>query len=739
MTITGKCDTCRSRKVKCDEQKPQCGACRKRDRDCIYLFGKASAFVLEDPTQLSKHGRPKVAPVIYPIECTHEPGITPSPLSCSPPYTSLTLRQSKGRDADKGQGVFMTLSGLPRDRAKVMKKTTAQQRRKLQIHLNELDATIRGTTRHFLPSKTALATRYVNLLGSRPPEMQPFAILGSWVESLPSRIGRTAAVDLAVEYLIESFNVSEAMIASRTSVYDNDVYLEMTSPASVPKDSPATFRASVALMHVYIQVPRLICLVRHASNYPEDSLTLTAAMSLAEALWELIPGKLMREIVHSCITIVDVPPYPEIADIIPDSYHFDSIENSTVISRFWKLQVTLSGIIQTLYQRYPAECVSSQLPPLSVVENTDADAATELARCIHWAFTICPSLPLVPLRIYTTFQVSVGAWCRIVQRITASNRSPPPYPDPFPSVTTYFDDQLFRAKRMEQFVADKSNLVHELWNIPRVNKRFFRSAAIDMAGGPIPDWMPIRITFDTEDGSIVMRMELDAQDENEVPISTGNKRTPSREGFSEWVSEYSASVLMHADILEWYWKATGGAFRAMRDWTCEILGLQRAGDKVYQGYIGRGCIKCTACTSGLAQRQRVREFGRYYFFGCIAMNLAGLAEFILGNSKAMANFFFMSTFRVNVFFTLKFFGLIMIFSFIAISDLRISHAATEADVEHINKLLHFAGGFGFSGLVCDWYLVILTACEAAGILCPLPVLNLRSEVFLKKEPNANIE
>ncbi|KAL5404243.1 hypothetical protein PMIN03_009285 [Paraphaeosphaeria minitans] len=604
MTITGKCDTCRSRKVKCDEQKPQCGACRKRDRDCIYLFGKASAFVLEDPTQLSKHGRPKVAPVIYPIECTHEPGITPSPLSCSPPYTSLTLRQSKGRDADKGQGVFMTLSGLPRDRAKVMKKTTAQQRRKLQIHLNELDATIRGTTRHFLPSKTALATRYVNLLGSRPPEMQPFAILGSWVESLPSRIGRTAAVDLAVEYLIESFNVychpnssarrtalaikaraikelqlavrnertrrsydtavatkihfmaevfmgiknlyhaihaaglsdilqdgplsdadehhfwsfldnayfddvSEAMIASRTSVYDNDVYLEMTSPASVPKDSPATFRASVALMHVYIQVPRLICLVRHASNYPKDSLTLTAAMSLAEALWELIPGKLMREIVHSCITIVDVPPYPEIADIIPDSYHFDSIENSTVISRFWKLQVTLSGIIQTLYQRYPAECVSSQLPPLSVVENTDADAATELARCIHWAFTICPSLPLVPLRIYTTFQVSVGAWCRIVQRITASNRSPPPYPDPFPSVTTYFDDQLFRAKRMEQFVADKSNLVHELWNIPRVNKRFFRSAAIDMAGGPIPDWMPIRITFDTEDGSIVMRMEYD--------------------------------------------------------------------------------------------------------------------------------------------------------------------------------------------------------------------------------------
>ncbi|OAG02307.1 uncharacterized protein CC84DRAFT_1262264 [Paraphaeosphaeria sporulosa] len=604
MTITGKCDTCRSRKVKCDEQRPKCGACRKRDRDCTYSFGKASAFVLEDPTQLSKHGRPKVAPVIYPLEGAQEPGITSSPLSRLPPSTSLVLRQSTSRYADTGQGVFVTLSVLPRDRAKVTKKTTSQQRRKLQIHLNELDATIRGTPRQFLPSQTALAARYVNLLGSRPPEMQPFAILGSWVESLPSRIGKTTAVDLAVEYLIESFNVycnpdhsahrtalatkaraikelqlavrdektrrsydtavatklhfmaevfmgiknlyhaihaaglsdilqdgpltdaddhhfwsfldnayfddvSEAMVASRTSVYDNDAYLEMTSPAVIPKDSPATFRASIALMHVYIQVPRLICLVRHASNYPEDSLTLAAAVALAETLWELIPDEVMQEVIQSCITIVDVPPSPEIADIIPDSYYFDSIENSTVVSRFWKLQVVLSGIIQTLYQKYPAECASSRLPPLSVVEKIDADAATELARCIHWAFTICPSLPLVPLRIYTTFQVSVGAWCRIIQRISASNRSPPPYPDPFPSVTAYFDEQLSRAKRMEQFVADKSNLVHELWNIPHVNKRFLRSASIDMAGGPVPDWMPIRIKFDTEDGAMVMRMEYD--------------------------------------------------------------------------------------------------------------------------------------------------------------------------------------------------------------------------------------
>ncbi|KAJ4346002.1 hypothetical protein N0V95_005785 [Ascochyta clinopodiicola] len=183
--------------------------------------------------------------------------------------------------------------------------------------------------------------------------------------------------------------------------------------------------------------------------------------------------------------------------------------------------------------------------------------------------------------------------------------------------------------------------------------------------------------------------------------------------------------------------------------------------------------------------------GDYYFFGCIAMNLAGIAEFILGNTFPMAVFliygshwgslaytqdpihqtttpfaelggangaaynssqgfhnvtmaiasfvFFMGTFRVNVFFTLTFFGLIMLFSFIAAADFRVAHATTEADVAHIGKLLHIAGGFGFIGLVCGWYLAILTACEAVGIPCPLPILDLSSKVFPKKDAAKNGE
>ncbi|KAF1979036.1 hypothetical protein BU23DRAFT_448317 [Bimuria novae-zelandiae CBS 107.79] len=609
MTRTGKCDTCRSRKVKCDEQRPKCGACSKRDRECTYSFGKVSAFVAEDPTQLSKHGKPKVAPAVYPLEASHEPDVSPTPIT-SPSTslnllssTALPLRQNTGRDAESGDGVFMTLSIPTHEKSKVWKRATAQQRKKLQLHLNQLqDATALLAPRQFVTSQTALASRYLHLLGSWPAHEQPFAILGTWTESMPARIGKSSAVDLAVEYLINSLDVyrepsfsghrtalvtkaralkelqlaigdektrrsydvaiatkihmmaeifmgiknlyhaihaaglgdilqtgpvtdiddehywsfldttyiddvSEAMVASRTSIYDNRFYLEMTDPTTVAPDASDTFRVSVAMMHVYIQLPRLVCLVRHATNFPEDARTLASAVALAENLWSLVPSDIMQNIIQRCVTSVNAPPSSKIADIIPNSYHFNSVQNCMLISRFWRLKTCLSGPIQTLYQNFPAECASSLLPPLPIVEKTDVDAATELARCIRYALTICPSLPLIPLRVYTCFQISLGGWYRQIQRLTTSINALPPEADP--SVTAYLNEQLSRAQRMEQFVADGSNAVHDIWRIQRVNKRFLRAAAVDMAGGPIPGWMPIRVKFENEDGDMVMKMEYE--------------------------------------------------------------------------------------------------------------------------------------------------------------------------------------------------------------------------------------
>lgn len=98
--------------------------------------------------------------------------------------------------------------------------------------------------------------------------------------------------------------------------------------------------------------------------------------------------------------------------------------------------------------------------------------------------------------------------------------------------------------------------------------------------------------------------------------------------------------------------------------------------------------------------------------------------------RALVSFtIFIATFRVNAFFTLTFFGLIGLFSGIAAADFYVPHVTDAAGLAHVEHLLNIAGGFGFIGLVCGWYLAIITSCAAVGIPCPLPVFDLSHIVF----------
>ena len=87
------------------------------------------------------------------------------------------------------------------------------------------------------------------------------------------------------------------------------------------------------------------------------------------------------------------------------------------------------------------------------------------------------------------------------------------------------------------------------------------------------------------------------------------------------------------------------------------------------------------------------------------------------------------TLRVNVLFTLVFIGLVFLFAFIAAADFAVPSATTPADLEHIAHLLKIGGSFGMLGVICGWYLAILTVMEAVGLPCPLPVFDLSSKVF----------
>jgi hypothetical protein len=243
MTITGKCDVCRARKVKvsiisfayihhkppslrssltvpshrltdtkfyqCDEEKPKCGACRKKDRQCSYSYGKVTTFVAEDPLQLSKHGKPASASSLSSVLTwtDSDPGSSrfnsPSSNSTSPDDLQVTTTKTANDD----KGVYMTLSYPSRQGSTSVRKRTAQERKKLQNHLNRLRGSSELTLYRPSSPESTLAARYLDILGPRSLKDQPFVMLGSWIETIPSRIGLSPVVDLALEYFADSFAV----------------------------------------------------------------------------------------------------------------------------------------------------------------------------------------------------------------------------------------------------------------------------------------------------------------------------------------------------------------------------------------------------------------------------------------------------------------------------------------------------------------------------------------------------
>jgi hypothetical protein len=193
----------------CDQEKPKCGACRKRDRQCLYSYGRVTAFVAEDPVYLTKHGKSNGASVVRPLSTSADDNSATS-TSHSPSSDSTSsddLRMTTAKAASDDKGVFMTLTIMSKHEPKSVRKRTAQQRKKLQDHLNRLRWSPELTLHRLVSPESTLAARYIDILGPRALKDQPLAILGSWVETIPSRIGSSSVVDLALEYFTDTFAV----------------------------------------------------------------------------------------------------------------------------------------------------------------------------------------------------------------------------------------------------------------------------------------------------------------------------------------------------------------------------------------------------------------------------------------------------------------------------------------------------------------------------------------------------
>lgn len=212
---------------------------------------------------------------------------------------------------------------------------------------------------------------------------------------------------------------------------------------------------------------------------------------------------------------------------------------------------------------------------------------------------------------------------------------------------------------------------------------------------------------------------------------------------------------------------------------------KRLGNPTLLGVLGflipyTSTIFCLLQFKGSDSTSTVSVSGSYYFLGGIAMNIAGICEFILGNTfpfvvfiiygchwvnlgytgdpahalvaaygvdgatskaynsgqghyavvMALVSFIFLlGSLRTNVPFVLVFFTLVFLFAFIAAANYQVGYNPTPEGLSYAAKLLRVGGGFGFVASIMGWYLAIITVCASTGVPCPLPIFDLSQKVF----------
>lgn len=251
--------------------------------------------------------------------------------------------------------------------------------------------------------------------------------------------------------------VIEATFMGRPSNFDNDFYLAATLFGSSSQSPPTIHSASMSLMHCWIQIPRLVCLVRQARSCSDIS-TRASAVSLAESLWTLDQVAITAEYFTATTEIVPLPAGQDISDIVPESLHFDSVYSLILLTRYWMFQVYLCGLTYSLRTHFPIETAASLLPNVDTIIQVDSSAATYIAQSLLYALSSCPSLPLVPFRILSPLQASVSSWHRVMVHSDGSSLS----------LTEAYDtaEKSCRSRRMIEWIMEESNRVHAKWGFP---------------------------------------------------------------------------------------------------------------------------------------------------------------------------------------------------------------------------------------------------------------------------------
>ncbi|KAF3006888.1 hypothetical protein E8E13_011069 [Curvularia kusanoi] len=300
-------------------------------------------------------------------------------------------------------------------------------------------------------------------------------------------------------------DITMAVTAGRPSVYDHDFYLSATHPDALSVRSlTPTQRVKTIMMHCLIQCPRLIVAIRHASRNPSDLVAIATAVTLADNLWKLSQQQLFADFVDDCLFESDDHIDDTVADIIPSGIGFSSVQNMVTCTKYWMLQNLLCGCLDTLHRKFAHGFLCSNLPSPKNVHEMDTQAAKQLGRAVLGLGDKVS--PLTLLRAHGPLSFSIGAWHRQVRYLRSSGQ------------TQSLEDhtRILAATRMQKWILNKCNSVLERLHVSQAAEIAWIEALDSMAGEELADWIPNKVSIDSEDGEIVMKLEYNDRRPNDV-------------------------------------------------------------------------------------------------------------------------------------------------------------------------------------------------------------------------------
>ena len=288
-------------------------------------------------------------------------------------------------------------------------------------------------------------------------------------------------------------------------------------------------------MHILIQCPRLIIAIRHALRSPGNVVAVASAISLAENLWQLTLQRHFSDFIKTSISVMDEPVEDAVVDILSHGIRFGTAQSMLICARYWLLQVVLCGTIDTLHRRFPAEYALSLLPDPKVLHQVDTNAAMQLGRMVLGLGADLS--PLTIVRTHGPLSASIGAWHRQIRYL--SSRRPFFHADQ--------RDSFHAAERMKEWLLVHCNMIMKRLNMSQVDEKAWFEALDCMAGEELVDWMPNKVSFGSEDGDMVMKLEYSDRTANgdhrlqggsDTTTRVFNVRDPAKFGLQhlrEWV------------------------------------------------------------------------------------------------------------------------------------------------------------------------------------------------------------